>query len=163
MIPFHHFFWSLFLEYLSVECWITWMDSLIFWAPLSSCPCVCLFALLSRSFIFQPFCWVFISALPVLFNYQDLFVCSFAFFIPLFLVSWLYCVLIKLKGYWVWDEDGKIVSNFFFSALPVLLSFLFLLFWFLSGWVLSLSTWRSSAVCLYLRVKYQKSKRQFHE
>lgn len=114
MIPFHHFFWSHFLEYLSVECWITWMDSLIFWAPLSSCPCVCLFALLSRSFIFQPFCWVFISALPVLFNYQDLFVCSFAFFIPLFLVSWLYCVLIKLKGYWVWDEDGKIVSNFFF-------------------------------------------------
>ena len=40
MIASHHFFCSWFLECLSIGCWITWINSLIFWSPLSYCPCV---------------------------------------------------------------------------------------------------------------------------
>lgn len=63
---------SHFLDHQSVGCWTTWMDSLIFWSPLSCCPFLCLFVLLSRSSLqlyLQPFYGVFISSLTIFLNY----------------------------------------------------------------------------------------------
>lgn len=159
MVTSHHFVCSQFLECLSVRYWITWINSLIFWSPLSYCPCVYLFALLSRRFIFQPVYWAFISSLTIFFLTAKIYVCVLCLFMPLFLVSWLYYVLLQL---WEWGGRWWIVFVCFvlFPALPVLLSFFFLLLWFLSRWTLSLGIWRSLAIYFSLRVKHQKSDRE---
>lgn len=97
---------------LSIGCWITWINSLIFWSPLSYCPCV-FFALLSRRFDFSCLHSVDFSCLFLLcFKVCSDLCVSYHFFGPLFLVPWLYPVLLqlwRLAGGWL----GELVSSGF--------------------------------------------------
>ena len=141
MIASRHFFCSQFLECLSIGCWITWINPLIFWSPLSYCPCVYLFALLSSRFDFSCFHSVDFSCLFLLFFKKLLrYMCGFFalffffFFLPPFLVTWLYHVLLQLWRLGVVGLESWWAVFFvclFFSCIAYSseLFLFFLLFW----------------------------------
>lgn len=164
MIASRHFFCSQFLECLSIGCWITWINPLIFWSPLSYCPCVYLFALLSSRFDFSCFHSVDFSCLFLLFfkkllRYMCGFFALFFFFCHRFLLHG--CIMFFYSsedwGWWAWRAGEQCFSFVcFFPALPILLSFFFFFCCFdFSCWTFSLGIWRSSAICSYLTVKHR--------
>ena len=163
MIASCQFFCSQFLECLSIGCWITWINSLVFWSPLSYCPCVYLFALLSSRFDFSCFHSVDFSCLFLLFFKKLLrSMCGFFalfFFLPPIHATWLYHVLLQLWRL-VGGGLGELVSSVFclfvFSCIAYSSElFLFFCCFDFSRWTFSLGIWRSSAICSYLRVKHR--------
>lgn len=124
MIASHHFFCCHFLECLSIGCWTTWIDSLIFWPPLFNCPSFCLFILhRNRLQLYIP---IFLLSFHFLLFFKlltDLCVCLLPLLIQPFclFVSWLCYVLLRLWGYWLWD--GRVSSGFFLHSLFLWVSF----------------------------------------
>lgn len=127
MIASHHFFCSWFLECLSIGCWITWINSLIFWSPLSYCPCVFLLYCLGGLHSVDFSC-LFLLCFK---NCSDLCVGSLPFFLATVSCSMaVSCSFTALKIGWggvAWRAGEQWFSfvYLFFPALPILLSFFF--------------------------------------
>ena len=139
MIASRQFFCSQFLECLSIECWITWINSLVFWSPLSYCPCVYLFALLSSRFDFSCFHSVDFSCLFLIFFKKLLrSMCGFfALFFFFFATNSCYMAVscsftaLKIGGGWAWraGEQCFLFVCFFLHCLFFWAFSFFLLFW----------------------------------
>ena len=134
MIASCQFFCSQFLECLSIGCWITWINSLVFWSPLSYCPCVYLFALLSSRFDFSCFHSVDFSCLFLLFFKKLLrsmcgfFALFFFFFCHQFMLHGCIMFFYSSEDWWGVGLESWWAVFFvclFFPALPILLSFFF--------------------------------------
>ena len=128
MIASCHFFCSQFLECLSIGCWITWINPLIFWSPLSYCPCVYLFALRSSRFDFSCFHSVDFSCLFLLFFKKLLrYMCGF-FALFFFFFATVSCYMAVSCSFTVLKIGGGGLGELVSSVFRLFVFFLYCLF-----------------------------------